>query len=80
MDKEEIVCLGISGHSLGAVPVDKDGNLLREATPIWSDIRAEEEVEDFFSQGGSGRMVSDHRQRIPGCLLHHLQGDVVPEP
>src|SRR6266498_4083715 len=49
-DKEDIVCLGISGHSLGAIPVDKDGNLLREATPIWSDIRAEKEVEDFFSR------------------------------
>jgi xylulokinase len=48
VDKDEIVCLGISGHSLGAVPVDKDGSLLREQTPIWSDIRAQKEVEDFF--------------------------------
>ena len=47
--KDEIVCLGISGHSLGAVPVDRDGNLLREATPIWSDIRAQKEAEEFFS-------------------------------
>jgi len=50
VDKNDIVCLGISGHSLGAVPVDKEGNLLREATPIWSDIRAQKEVEDFFSR------------------------------
>lgn len=50
VDKNSIVCLGISGHSLGAVPVDKDGNLLREATPIWSDIRAQKEVEVFFSK------------------------------
>lgn len=48
VDKNEIVCLGISGHSLGAIPVDKDGNLLRETTPIWSDIRAQKEVEEFF--------------------------------
>ena len=48
VDKDEIVCLGISGHSLGAVPVDSDGNLLRDATPIWSDIRAQKEVEEFF--------------------------------
>ena len=48
--KDEIACIGISGHSLGAVPVDKDGNLLREETPIWSDIRAQEEVVDFFRQ------------------------------
>lgn len=50
VDKDEIVCLGISGHSLGAVPVDKDGKLLREATPIWSDIRADAEVKEFFSK------------------------------
>jgi Sugar (pentulose and hexulose) kinases len=50
VDKDDIVCLGISGHSLGAVPVDKDGNLLREATPIWSDIRAQKEVEEFFGK------------------------------
>lgn len=50
VDKNDIVCLGISGHSLGAVPVDKDGSLLRETTPIWSDIRAQEEVKEFFSK------------------------------
>jgi xylulokinase len=50
VDKNDIVCLGISGHSLGAVPVDKDGNLLRDETPIWSDIRAQKEVEDFFKR------------------------------
>ncbi len=54
VDKNEIVCLGISGHSLGAVPVDEDGTLLRESTPIWSDIRAQKEVEDFFQPGRSG--------------------------
>jgi len=48
--KDEVVCLGISGHSLGAVPVNRDGKLLRESTPIWSDIRAQKEVEDFFSE------------------------------
>ena len=50
VDRNSIACLGISGHSLGAVPVDKDGNLLREATPIWSDIRAQKEVEEFFKK------------------------------
>jgi xylulokinase len=50
VDPKEIVCLGISGHSLGAVPVDTDGGLLRETTPIWSDIRAEKEVEEFFQK------------------------------
>lgn len=50
VNKDEIACLGISGHSLGAVPVDRDGNLLREATPIWSDIRSQKEVEEFFEK------------------------------
>ena len=50
VNKDDIVCLGISGHSLGAVPVDKDGVLLRTSTPIWSDIRAQKEVEEFFKQ------------------------------
>ena len=48
VDVETIVGLGISGHSLGAVPIDVNGNLLRENTPIWSDIRAQKEVEEFF--------------------------------
>lgn len=50
VDKQSIVGLGISGHSLGAVPVDQTGSLLRESTPIWSDIRAQEQVEQFFTR------------------------------
>jgi xylulokinase len=49
-DPHAIVALAISGHSLGAVPVDRHGRLLREATPIWSDIRAQQEVAAFFEQ------------------------------
>jgi xylulokinase len=48
--KDEIVCLGISGHSLGAVPIDAGGSLLRDATPIWSDVRAQAEAADFFTR------------------------------
>ncbi len=47
-DPANIAGLAISGHSLGCVPLDRDGNLLREATPIWSDIRAEAQAGDFF--------------------------------
>lgn len=49
-NKKNIECLAISGHSLGAVPVDKNGNLLRSYTPIWSDTRANKEADDFFSK------------------------------
>lgn len=45
---EEIVALAISGHSLGCVPLDAAGRVLRPATPIWSDSRAQKESEDFF--------------------------------
>lgn len=50
VNKNEVVCLGISGHSLGAVPIDASGNVLRDATPIWSDVRAEAEAHDFFTR------------------------------
>ncbi|HEX9013676.1 MAG TPA: FGGY family carbohydrate kinase, partial [Anaerolineaceae bacterium] len=49
-DRRNITCLSISGHSLGSVPIDRDGMLLRPATPIWSDIRAQREVEAFFTR------------------------------
>ena len=48
VDKDDIYCCGISGHSLGAVPLDKCGNLLRESTPIWSDTRAVQQADNFF--------------------------------
>jgi xylulokinase len=49
VEKNDILCIGISGQSLGAVPVDRNGSLLREQTPIWSDVRAQQEVAKFFS-------------------------------
>ena len=42
--------LGISGHSLGVVPLDAAGNLLKSAVPIWSDSRAGTEAEAFFRE------------------------------
>ncbi len=48
IDVNSIEALAISGHSLGVVPVDKKGNLLREFTPIWSDTRADAQTKYFF--------------------------------
>lgn len=45
----DITALAISGHSLGVVPIGKDGTLLREKTPIWSDQRATAQANNFFS-------------------------------
>lgn len=47
-ERGSIACIAISGHSLGAVPLDKSGNLLRAETPIWSDSRARAQAEEFF--------------------------------
>lgn len=46
----EIECVAISGHSLGVVPIDKDLNLLREMTPIWSDGRPVDQARHFFEK------------------------------
>jgi xylulokinase len=58
VDVRDITALGISGHSLGAVPVDRGGRLLREYTPIWSDIRAQDQAADFFSRVDAGHWYS----------------------
>ena len=49
-DANSIRCMAISGHSLGCVPLDRDGNLLCDATPIWSDRRAEAQTVPFFEK------------------------------
>ena len=35
----DVATIGISGHSLGVVPLDTGGKLLLDSTPIWSDSR-----------------------------------------
>jgi len=49
VDGRSVLCLAISGHSLGCVPLDPGGALLRESTPIWSDKRPLEQVDRFFA-------------------------------
>jgi len=67
VDPEEIECLALSGHSLGCVPLDRDGRLLREATPIWSDKRAVEQAAGFF-------------RRIDPTSWYRLTGNGFPPP
>lgn len=50
VDPKTIRGLAISGHSLGCVPLDGDGHLLRESTPIWSDSRPTEQAAKFFQK------------------------------
>lgn len=49
VDPADITCCGISGHSLGAVPVSSKLGLLREYTPIWSDTRATTQAANVFA-------------------------------
>ena len=46
----QICAIGVSGHSLGALPVDAEGKLLVEQIPIWSDARAKEQARRFFHE------------------------------
>jgi xylulokinase len=50
IERDNISCCGISGHSLGVVPIDLSGKLLREATPIWSDSRPLAQSKQFFEK------------------------------
>ena len=48
VDKNNIECLAVSGHSLGAIPLSKNGEVLVETVPIWSDCRAKKQADRFF--------------------------------
>jgi xylulokinase len=67
IDPAEIGCLGISGHSLGVVPLDQEGHLLRDTTPIWSDSRAQAQAAKFFT-------------RVPEDDWYMLTGNGFPAP
>ena len=47
-DPAEIACAALSGHSLVAVPLDREGLLLSEQVPIWCDMRASDQIPVFF--------------------------------
>ncbi len=68
IDKRAIVCCGISGHSLGVVPLDVHGNLLRESTPIWSDTRAAAQAAQFFEQVAA--LTSCDTEPVPTDTYH----------
>lgn len=43
-----IAAIGISGHSLGVVPLNANGKLLRQYGMIWSDSRPDTQPAEFF--------------------------------
>ena len=46
--RSQVKSIAVSGHSLVAVPLDADGQLVFRDIPIWSDTRAGLQVEKFF--------------------------------
>lgn len=50
VNPECIVSLAVSGHSLGAVPIGMNGELLSDYVPIWNDARAKDQAEEFFAK------------------------------
>ncbi|MBQ4143122.1 MAG: FGGY-family carbohydrate kinase [Thermoguttaceae bacterium] len=48
LEPQDVTAIALSGHSLGCVPLDADGELLLDSTPIWSDSRAETQAARFF--------------------------------
>lgn len=67
IDPLEIECLGISGHSLGVVPIDQEGRLLRATTPIWSDARPVVQAAGFF-------------KKVPEKDWYRMTGNGFPAP
>ena len=49
-DRNEVIAIAVSGHSLVAAPIDRNGKLLTEYTPIWSDARATKQASVFFQK------------------------------
>jgi len=54
VNADEICCCGISGHSLGVIPLGGNGELLRRETPIWSDSRSISQRRRFFEKVDEG--------------------------
>lgn len=48
----QIAAIGIDGQSWSAIPIDRDGNVLRK-TPIWMDTRAKDICEKYEKQIGA---------------------------
>ncbi len=64
---DSIRAIGLSGHSLGVVPVDADGALVREHAIIWSDARPDTQPDAFF-------------ERVPEQEWYLLTGCGFPPP
>lgn len=44
ISKKDILCMTFSGHMMGCVPIDREGNLLLKKVPIYADSRASKQA------------------------------------
>jgi xylulokinase len=68
IDPQKIICIGISGQSLGVVPIGHSGELLRPTTPIWSDSRAQNEAKEFFQHISEDKWYQVTGNGFPAAL------------
>lgn len=70
IEVKDIECVSFSGQMIGAVPVDRNGTLLRENVLIWSDGRSSKQAsylldelggwKNFFKITGGGQVVDNY--------------------
>ena len=54
IEANRIRAIAVSGHSLGCVPIDNNGDLLLDRVPIWSDSRGSDQAAHFFKSFSEG--------------------------
>lgn len=50
IDRSQIACISFSTQMLGVIPVDKEGNLLRDTIMIWFDSRSVPQTKKMFEK------------------------------
>jgi sugar (pentulose or hexulose) kinase len=55
VNASQIAAVSFSAHSLGCIPVDKDGRLLRKRVMIWMDSRSSKQAQQILSQYGADK-------------------------
>ncbi|MDR0875071.1 MAG: pentose kinase [Clostridiales Family XIII bacterium] len=65
VDPKEITCTSVSGHYFGAVPIGRDGRLLRSRVPIWSDTRSLPQGNRFVDKVGRAKWYAMTGRDLP---------------
>jgi len=64
IDVNEVAVISMDGHGMGNVPVDGNGNLLRESTMVWFDSRSSEQAKKVVDAVGL-----EEWYRTTGCAF-----------